>query len=168
LPKTVAVIAGKPGEFGFALSSREVAPGLVRFTVTNKGKVIHSFKICTATTTRLSVACAGSVTKILKPDETATLLVRLTKGVHEFLCTIPGHASLGMRGLLGVAVNPPSVTTTSQTTTTTTTTQTTTTTTTQTTTTSDECPPGVTIQTSGNGDQDNDELGGPSDGDGCI
>jgi hypothetical protein len=32
----------------------------------------------------------------------------------------------------------------------------------------DGCPPGVTIQTSGNTDGDDDETGRPSDADGCI
>jgi uncharacterized cupredoxin-like copper-binding protein len=168
LAAPVAVTAGKPTEFAFTLSTHQVAAGLVSFKVTNRGKVIHTFKICASTTIRAATACAGTVTKTIQPGASQTLVVKLTKGVHEFICTIPGHASLGMRGLLGVAVKPPTVTATSTTTGTTTTTQSTTTHTT-TTGNPDGCPPGTTIQTAGfGGDGDDDEAGGVSDGDGCI
>jgi uncharacterized cupredoxin-like copper-binding protein len=165
---TILVTAGKPTEFAFTLSKRQVPAGLVSFKVTNRGKAIHTFKICTSTTARTATACAGAVTRTIAPGRSQTLVVRLTKGVHEFICTIPGHATLGMRGLLGVSVAPPASTTT--TTATSTTTQTTTTTHTTTTNANpDGCPPGTTIQTAGfGGDGDDDEAGGVSDGDGCV
>jgi mono/diheme cytochrome c family protein len=73
----------------------------------------------------------------------------------------------------GKAPTGPAPTTTKKTTTattgtTTTTTATTTTGSTTTTTAGDGCPAGVTIVTSGNTDNDSDETGQPSDGDGCI
>jgi uncharacterized cupredoxin-like copper-binding protein len=167
---TILVTAGKPTEFAFTLSKRQVPAGLVSFKVTNRGKAIHTFKVCTSTTARTATVCAGSVTHAIAPGKSQTLVVKLSKGVHEFICTIPGHANLGMRGLLGVAVNPPAnTTTTTSTTTQTTTTQTTTTHTTTTNANPDGCPPGTTIQTAGfGGDGDDDEAGGVSDGDGCI
>ena len=168
---TVLVAAGKPTEFAFTLSKRQVPAGLVTFKITNRGKVVHTFKICASTTIRTATACTGAVTKTIMPGKSQMLVVNLKKGVHEFICTIPGHARLGMRGLLGVAVAPPATTTTATTSTTSTTT-TTQTTTTHTTTTSgnpDGCPPGTTIQTAGfGGDGDDDEAGGVSDGDGCV
>jgi uncharacterized cupredoxin-like copper-binding protein len=171
----VLVAAGKPTEFAFALSTHKVPAGLVSFKVTNRGKVMHTFKVCASTTIRTSTACTGVVTKKLLPGQSQTVSVKLTKGVHEFICTIPGHAALGMRGLLGVAVKPPTGTTTATTTTATTTTTTATTTqsttTTHTTTTTanpDGCPPGQTIVSYGGNDNDDDEGGAPSDGDGCI
>jgi uncharacterized cupredoxin-like copper-binding protein len=170
LATVVAVTAGKPTEFAFTLSTHQVPAGLVSFKVTNRGKAIHTFKICASTSTRTATACAGTATKTIQPGASQTLVVKLSKGVHEFICTIPGHATLGMRGLLGVAVKPPTVTATSTTTSTTTTT-TTQSTTTHTTTTGnpDGCPAGTTIQTAGfGGDGDDDEAGGVSDGDGCI
>jgi mono/diheme cytochrome c family protein len=42
---------------------------------------------------------------MLKSGQSATLAVVLTKkGKYEFLCTVPGHASAGMKGLLGIGV----------------------------------------------------------------
>ena len=167
----VAVTAGKPTEFAFTLSTHQVPAGLVTFKVTNRGKAIHTFKVCASTSTRTATSCAGTATKTIQPGASQTLVVKLSKGVHEFICTIPGHANLGMRGLLGVAVKAPTVTATSTTTGTTTTATTTKSTTTHTTTTGnpDGCPAGTTIQTAGfGGDGDDDEAGGVSDGDGCI
>jgi uncharacterized cupredoxin-like copper-binding protein len=171
-PATTAVLvtAGKPTEFAFTLSKRQVPAGLVSFRVTNRGKVVHTFKICTSTTARTAIACAGAVTTTIMPGKSQTLLVKLSKGTHEFICTVPGHATLGMRGMLGVGVAPPAITTTTASTTTqSTTTQSTTTHTTTTTGNPDGCPPGTTIQTAGfGGDGDDDEAGGVSDGDGCV
>jgi uncharacterized cupredoxin-like copper-binding protein len=50
------------------------------------------------------------------------------KGKFGYLCTVKGHAAVGMKGTFGVGVTPPRVTTTQTTTTATTTTATTTTT----------------------------------------
>ena len=112
-------------EFKFALSKRSVPKGTtVIFKVTNKGKIEHDFKI------------GLKKTKLLKPGQSTTLkVVFKKKGKFGYLCTVKGHAKVGMKGTFGVGVTPPRVTTT-QTTTTTATTTTGTTTTTPTTCTS--------------------------------
>ena len=80
------------------------------FTVVNKGKISHDFKI------------AGKKTPTLNPGKMATLRVMFTKkGRFPYLCTLPGHASAGMKGVFSVGVAPPKVTTTTTTTTTATT-----------------------------------------------
>jgi uncharacterized cupredoxin-like copper-binding protein len=173
---TIVVTAGKPSELAFKLSKfSNVAAGTVTFKVTNQGFAYHTFKICTTPVKNASKnSCVGKVTKLLKHGQSATLTVKLTKkGMYEYLCSVPGHAAGGMKGLLGIGVvvkAPPVVKTTTTTTTTKTTTTTPVTTTTGTTTTTagDGCPPGVTIATSGGTDNDTDENGAPSDGDGCI
>jgi uncharacterized cupredoxin-like copper-binding protein len=189
----ITVTAGKPVELGFKLSKWSMLPaGTVTFKVTNKGYAMHDFKLCTTpATTSAKNACVGKVTKMLKRNQTVTLTVKLTKkGKYEFLCSVPGHAAAGMKGLLGIGVkvvSPTTGSTTSNTsgndnTTTTTTPATTmpaTTTTTPTTgggggggggaDTNDGCPPGTTIQTANLGmDGDNDDGGLASDGDGCV
>jgi uncharacterized cupredoxin-like copper-binding protein len=181
----VTVTAGKPVELGFKLSRWSMLPaGTVTFKVTNKGYATHDFKLCTVpATTSAKNACVGKVTKLLRRNQTATLTVKLTKnGKYEFLCSVPGHAAAGMKGLLGIGVkvtSPTAGSTTSNTsgndnTTTTTTTTTPATTTTPTTggggnANPDGCPPGTTIVTAGfGGDGDDDDAGGVSDGDGCI
>jgi uncharacterized cupredoxin-like copper-binding protein len=106
-------------EFKFALSSRSIATGTtVIFKVTNKGKIEHDFKV------------NGKKTRLLKPGQSATLRVVFSKkGKLVYLCTVKGHAAIGMKGTFGVGVTPPPVTTTRTTTTTATTTTATTTTT---------------------------------------
>jgi nitrite reductase (NO-forming) len=99
-------------EFTFALSRRSVPTGTtVVFKVVNRGKITHDFKI------------HGKRTKNLNPGKSATLTVKFAKkGRYAYLCTIPGHAALGMKGVFAVgvaAVKPaPTPTTTTATTTT--------------------------------------------------
>jgi uncharacterized cupredoxin-like copper-binding protein len=88
---TVIVTAGKPSELRFTLLPRTVAKGVTTFKVTNKGKLTHDFKI------------AGKKTAILGSGRTATLKVTLLKaGKFTYLCTVPGHAAAGMKGILTV------------------------------------------------------------------
>ena len=103
-------------EFKFVFSKRSIAaPGTVIFTVVNKGKISHNFRIGTKTTPNLL------------PGKSATLTVKFTKkGRYAYLCTIPGHAAAGMKGVFAVATkavppppsSTPSTTTTQPTTTT--------------------------------------------------
>jgi len=88
---TVAVTAGKPSEFKFTLSKRTVAKGLTTFKVVNRGFIKHDFKI------------AGKKTPALATGKTATLKVTFTKaGRFTYMCTLPGHAAGGMKGVLVV------------------------------------------------------------------
>jgi glucose/arabinose dehydrogenase len=91
---TVRVVAK---DFSFALSRRTVPRGApVTFLVRNRGALPHDFVI------------AGRRTRVLRPGQRATLRVRFTrKGAKRFLCSVPGHARLGMKGALGVATPPP-------------------------------------------------------------
>ena len=81
-------------EFKFALSKKTAPAGTtVLFTVVNKGKIPHDFKI------------AGRKTKTLKAGQKTTLQVNFPKkGAISFLCTLPGHAQAGMKGKFGVGV----------------------------------------------------------------
>jgi uncharacterized cupredoxin-like copper-binding protein len=186
----INVTAGKPTEFQFTLSTfSNVKPGVITFKVTNKGVIGHTFEICTKAIvgTNTPNSCKGKVTKLLQKGQSQTITVtKLVKGTYEFLCTFPGHAAGGMKGLLGVGVKVTAaqqkaarknVTTTTTTTTTTPGGTTTTPVTTPATTTSggtttlanDGCPAGFTIQTYGATDNDLDETGASaSDGDGCV
>jgi len=88
---TVAVTAGKPTEFRFTLSKKTITKGTGVFKVTNKGSVDHDFKI------------AGKKTPLVKKGKVATLTVAFKKaGRYPYLCTLPGHAGLGMKGVLVV------------------------------------------------------------------
>ena len=87
----VTVTAGSPSEFRFKLSKAKVPHGTVTFTVKNVGAVPHDFKI------------AGKQTKLLNPKQSAKLTVTFKKaGKYPYLCTVPSHAVLGMKGTLTV------------------------------------------------------------------
>jgi cytochrome c6 len=107
----------KASEFKYVLSKRSIpAPGKVIFTLLNKGKIAHDFKI------------AGKKTPTIQPGKSAKLIVVFKKkGQYVFLCTLPGHAKAGMKGKFAVAVKPVVTPTTTTPTTTTPTTPTTTT-----------------------------------------
>ena len=79
-------------EFRFTLSSKSAAkPGTVTFNFTNTGTVAHDFKI------------DGKTTPLVQPGHTAKLVVRFNKaGKFSYLCTVPGHAAAGMRGIFTV------------------------------------------------------------------
>jgi uncharacterized cupredoxin-like copper-binding protein len=78
-------------EFGIKLSTRSVAHGVVTFRVRNVGDVPHDFKI------------AGKKTATIQPGKSATLTVRFAKaGRYAFACSVAGHASMGMKGVLTV------------------------------------------------------------------
>ena len=88
---TVAVTAGKPSELKFTLSKTTILKGTGIFKVTNKGKISHDFKI------------AGKKTPSLTAGKVSTLKVLFKKaGKYPYLCTLPGHAAAGMKGVLVV------------------------------------------------------------------
>jgi uncharacterized cupredoxin-like copper-binding protein len=100
---TINVIAGKPSEFGFKLSSSTAKRGIIVFKVTNQGKLPHDFKFCTRSTSTLATSCTGRGTAPISPGASSTLRVAvLLKGSYEYLCTLPGHAAAGMKGLIKV------------------------------------------------------------------
>jgi uncharacterized cupredoxin-like copper-binding protein len=98
----VTVTAGKPTEFGFALSPKSIPAGKVTFTVKNAGTVAHDFKLCSSPSGGTADTCAGKVTKLIDPGASAALTLTLAKGRYEYLCTVPTHAAAGMKGVLTV------------------------------------------------------------------
>jgi uncharacterized cupredoxin-like copper-binding protein len=90
---TVRHISVTMTDFKFKLSASRVPVGKVVFTVVNRGKTAHNFKI------------DGKKTPLIAPGKRATLTVLFTKkGGYAYLCTVPGHAAAGMKGRLGVGV----------------------------------------------------------------
>jgi uncharacterized cupredoxin-like copper-binding protein len=89
---TVKTVQVKGGEFFFRLSTKSIArPGKVTFVFKNIGHVAHDFKI------------NHKVTRLLQPGKTAKLVVTFKKkGSYRYLCTVPGHAAAGMKGVFKV------------------------------------------------------------------
>jgi uncharacterized cupredoxin-like copper-binding protein len=99
----VTVTAGKPSEFRFTLSTSTVKRGIIVFKVTNHGSVPHAFKICTARDKPVADSCPGTGTRLISPGQSNTLRIAiLLKGSYQYLCTVPGHAASGMKGILKV------------------------------------------------------------------
>jgi len=66
-------------------------PGVVTFAVKNVGKLPHDFKI------------NGKKTPLIAPGKSAKLVVSFKKkGSYPYLCTVPGHAAAGMKGVFTV------------------------------------------------------------------
>ena len=171
----ITVIAGKPSELAFQLSmSTKLEVGTYIFKVTNRGLGFHTFKFCTAPVkTAAKNTCVGKVTRVLHPGQSATLTVTIKKaGKYEYLCSIPGHAAAGMKGLIGVGVAvkaAPKPPTTTPPTTTPTGPPATTTTTASGPPTANGCPYGTPKGTTIGSDEDGDEsAAGQDDGDGCL
>ena len=88
---TATTVQVKGGEFFFKLSAKSVAsPGKVTFVFKNTGHILHDFKI------------SGKKTPLIGPGKTATIAVTLKKGMYAYLCTVPGHAAAGMKGVFTV------------------------------------------------------------------
>jgi len=83
-------------DFSFALSRRSVPAGAsVRFVVRNRGSTVHDFVV------------KGRRTRKLGPGQRQVLTVSFPrKGSYRFLCSVPGHARLGMKGTFGVGTKP--------------------------------------------------------------
>ena len=100
---SVNVVAGKPSEFKFKLSRTSVPHGVVRFNIANQGLLPHTFKVCSAPNRPLVDTCNGTGSQMLSPGSGTSMSVTLLrKGSYEYLCTVPGHATAGMKGFLTV------------------------------------------------------------------
>lgn len=79
-------------DFAFSPADLTVTAGQVNLTLTNTGAAVHDLTI-----PDLGISVQAS------PGETVTTgLDFTTPGTYETLCSIPGHASLGMTGTLVV------------------------------------------------------------------
>jgi uncharacterized cupredoxin-like copper-binding protein len=89
---TATTIQVKGGEFFFRLSSKSIKkPGKVTFVFKNIGHVQHDFKI------------NGKKTPLISPGKTARITVVFKKRKkYPYLCTVPGHAAAGMKGVFTV------------------------------------------------------------------
>ncbi len=84
-------------DFSFALSRRSVPAGAtVRFVVRNRGVTAHDYVLGRATRTR-----------VLSPGQSQIITTTFRKkGTLTFLCSLSGHARLGMKGTFGVSTKP--------------------------------------------------------------
>jgi len=84
---TVTNVKVTAKDFKFTLSRKTAPHGKVVFKLVNRGPSPHDFKI------------AGKKTKVIKKGKSAMFTVTLVKGkTYTYICTVPGHAQLGMKG----------------------------------------------------------------------
>jgi plastocyanin len=87
-PKHITVNAV---DFKFTKVPRTLAAGKYIITLVNRGEATHDLKL------------AGKKTKLLSPGQKASITVSLRHGKkYVYLCTVPGHAQLGMKGTIKV------------------------------------------------------------------
>ena len=105
LVQNVNVTVTKAAEFKFKLSKTALKRGVVAFKVTNGGNLPHDFKVCSSNKGTLTAnTCTGRSTPLTSPGQSNTLRVTfLRKGTYEYLCTVPGHAAAGMKGLIKIS-----------------------------------------------------------------
>jgi uncharacterized cupredoxin-like copper-binding protein len=87
---TTVSVTGK--EFSFKLSKTSIPkPGTVTFSFHNAGTIAHDFDI------------GGKTTRMIGPGKTSRLTVTFhKKGRFTYICTVPGHAAAGMKGVFTV------------------------------------------------------------------
>ena len=104
------------GAFGFGLEEDVItSPGpeiqvnhgdLVRVTFTNAGLTAHSFGIVSevgSDTRALFGAVVGDAARPLAPGQTGIVTFKAdAAGSYFYVCTVPGHALLGMFGIFTV------------------------------------------------------------------
>jgi uncharacterized cupredoxin-like copper-binding protein len=80
------------GDFWFKLSTKALAkPAPVTFAFKDVGKLPHDFKIL------------GKSTPVITPGQSSSITVTFTKpGSYPYVCTVPGHAAAGMKGVFTV------------------------------------------------------------------
>ena len=100
------------GEWTLAPEAKAITPGSVTFVVTNRGKLVHAFRIRTADASGKDRFEAR--TRALRPGETVRVRVDLEPGLYDIECPVDDggidHEERGMHALLRVAANAPLVT----------------------------------------------------------
>ena len=101
---SIKVSITKTKEFAFTLSPKSAAHGVITFTITNGGNLPHDFQLCSKPSSSPSAtSCTGKKTALISPGASAKLTVSVLKaGTYQYLCTVPGHAAAGMKGLFKV------------------------------------------------------------------
>ena len=105
LVQNVTVTVTKATEFKFKLSKVALKKGVVAFKVTNGGNLPHDFKVCSSNKGTITAnTCTGRSTPLVSPGQSNTLRVTfLRSGTYEYLCSVPGHAAGGMKGLIKIS-----------------------------------------------------------------
>jgi plastocyanin len=81
-------------DFKYSLDPTTAHAGTIRFVVANTGSTPHDFAI--------TVAGHQYKTSLLQSGARESLTVNLQPGTYDYICSVPGHDMLGMRGVFVV------------------------------------------------------------------
>jgi uncharacterized cupredoxin-like copper-binding protein len=81
-------------DFKFLLDASSAPAGPVTFVVANEGSMPHDFAI--------TIDGERYKTSMIQPGSSDSLTVELQPGSYEYVCTVPGHDILGMKGTFSV------------------------------------------------------------------
>jgi len=79
-------------DFAITLDKSSVSPGSVTFTIMNAGPSPHN----------LAFPDLNKVSETIDAGATTKLTVDLKPGMYSYICNVPGHEQLGMKGMLTV------------------------------------------------------------------
>ncbi|WP_217924291.1 hypothetical protein [Miltoncostaea oceani] len=108
---TVAVVLGRPVEFGITADPATVPAGPATFAVSNAGEILHEMVVVPApdgvdglTLDGGEADETGALGEVadLAPGDDGTLTVDLPAGDYVLLCNLPGHFAGGMYTALTV------------------------------------------------------------------
>jgi uncharacterized cupredoxin-like copper-binding protein len=77
-------------EFAITLDSAQLSAGTITFVVQNNGQIPHDFAIQGNGVNQKSA--------LIQPGASGSLTVDLAPGSYSYVCSVPGHAMLGMKG----------------------------------------------------------------------
>ncbi|MCA1666191.1 MAG: cupredoxin domain-containing protein [Thermomicrobia bacterium] len=86
-------------EFSIAMDKSTIKAGSITFNVKNNGATPHTLGVTKESDSSKGAGITGPVIKesgTIDSGKTATLAVDLQPGTYNIVCTIPGHAQLGM------------------------------------------------------------------------
>ena len=96
------------GEWSVSPEARAIRPGRVTIVVTNRGRLVHAFRIRSVGSGKNRFEAR---TRNLRPGQTARLVVDLPAGVYDIECPVDDggvdHEARGMHARLDVRANAP-------------------------------------------------------------
>lgn len=99
------------GEWTVVPEAKAIRPGRVTLVITNRGRLVHAFRIRAANVSGKSRFEAR--TRALRPGQTVRLTVDLRAGTYDIECPVDDggidHEARGMHALLSVRANAPLV-----------------------------------------------------------
>jgi plastocyanin len=94
------------GEWSVVPEAPAIRPGRVTFVVTNRGKVVHGFRIKEERDGGKGGDRVEARGILLRPGQTGRLTVTLPAGTYSIECFVEGHDDLGMERVFRVSAAP--------------------------------------------------------------